>query len=176
MLDAIIQRQSVRSFDSSRPVAQEMVRQILEAGFAAPSANNSRPWEVVVVTDDKLRDQLSETHSWSYFVKEAPVAIAVCGDPRKSPDHWLEDCSAMVENMLVAAQALGLGACWVAACGDPDKKREAHVRKTLGIPDEVHPVALIPIGYPTEQFKRRSPRLLAQSLHYERFGEGTPPK
>jgi nitroreductase len=176
MLDAIIQRQSVRSFDGSRPVAQETVVQLLEAGFAAPSANNSRPWEVLVVTDAALRDQLAETHNWSYFVKDAPVVFVVCGDPRKSPEHWVEDCSAMVENLLIAAQALGLGACWVAACGDPERKRQAHVRTALGIPDEIYPVALIPVGYPREQLKRRTPRVLTQALHYERFGEATPPR
>jgi len=176
MFDAIIQRQSVRSFDSSRSVPHETVLQLLEAGFAAPSANNSRPWEVVVVTDAGLREALSETHTWSYFAKDAPVVIAVCGDPRKSPEHWVEDCSAMVENFLIAAQALGLGACWVAACGDPEKKRQAHVRTTLGIPDEIYPVALIPVGYPKEQFKRRTPRVMTQALHYDRFGEATPPR
>lgn len=176
MLDAIIQRQSVRSYDGGRPVPAETVRELLEAGFAAPSANNSRPWEVVVVTDEGLRDRLSQTHSWSYFVKEAPVVFAVCGDPRKSPDHWLEDCSALIENLLIAAQALGLGACWVAACGGEGNEREVHVRSALGIPDEIRPVALIPVGYPAEALKRRSPRLLTQALHYERWGEAAPPK
>ena len=166
--EAIIQRQSVRAY-ADQPVPPELIQQLLAAAFAAPSANNSRPWEIIVVTDQVLREQLSQTHTWSGFIKHAPLVLVMCGNPRKSPGHWLEDVCAAIENVLLAAPALGLASCWVAARGDAENEREDHVRAALGIPSDINVVALLPIGYPASPLKPRSLRLIKEAIHRERW-------
>lgn len=100
-----MERKSVRSYDS-RTVEEEKIDAILRAGMAAPSGKNVQPWELVVVSDRARLEAMAEALPYAKMLKDAPVAIVVAADTRKSP-YWYVDCSAVTENILLAAEALG---------------------------------------------------------------------
>ena len=169
-LGLIHSRRSIRSFTAEQ-VSSAQVQSLLEAAMAAPSARDRRPWEFVVVTDGGIREQLAQTHQFSGVARKAPLVIVVCGHPQVAP-HWVQDCSAATENILLAAVGLGLGAVWVGI--HPAIERETYVRQVLGIPAAVRPLCLIPIGHPAEEKQPRT-RFEAAHVHYERFGQQDPP-
>jgi nitroreductase len=147
VLQAILARRSIRRFRPD-PLPREMVEKLLDAAMAAPSGNNVRPWHFVVVQDAGRRRQLSQVHRWAYMVAEAPLAIAVCADA-SSTEFWLDDCSAATENILIAAQALGLGGVWIGI--HQSAQYQEQVRQALGIPSRYTVHCLLAIGYPAEQ-------------------------
>ena len=170
MLGLIYSRRSIRSF-TSEAVSAEQIQSLLEAAMAAPSARDRRPWEFVVVTDEAVREQLAQTHQFSSVARRAPLVIVVCGHPEVAP-HWVQDCSAATENILLAAVGLGLGAVWVGI--HPALEREKHVREALNLPFGVRPLCLVPVGHPAEEKPPRT-RFEAAHVHYERFGQLDPP-
>ncbi len=161
----ILQRRSIREYTST-PVSDEQVEALLQAAMAAPSANDVRPWAFVVVRDPERRRALGETHQWSVMCAQAPVVFVVLGSPDKS-DHWVEDCSAATENLLLTAAALGLGSVWVAVY--PRTPREDHLRRVLNIPANLRVLCLVPVGEP-EAPKAPRTRYEASKVHYEMFG------
>lgn len=164
----ILKRRSIRAYTEA-PVSEGQVKAMLQAAMAAPSASDKRPWAFVVVRDPARRKTLAGTHRWSYMCASAPVVVAVVGDPATS-DHWVEDCSAATENLLLAASELGLGAVWVAVY--PREQREASVRQELGIPDSLRVLCLVPVGHPSETKDART-RYEESKVHHETFGERT---
>jgi len=141
-LNAILSRRSIRKY-TAQPVSEEMVRELLEAAMAAPSAGNEQPWHFVVMDDREILDAIPRFHPYSRMLEEAPMAILVCGDLelQKYEGYWVQDCSAATENLLIAAQAKGLGAVWLGVY--PIEERVAGFRNLLGVPDHVIPFALI---------------------------------
>ena len=147
LIQTIFARRSIRRY-AADPVDEEDVKTLLEAAMAAPSAGNSRPWYLVVVTHRQTLDALAEVHTYGKMLFEAPLCIAVCGDPSRS-GHWVQDCSAATENLLLAAVALGLGAVWLGV--HPEADRAAAIREVLRIPENIIPLNLISIGHPAEE-------------------------
>jgi nitroreductase len=147
-LQAIFARRSIRQY-TDEPITADEIQSILEAGMAAPSASNNRPWHMVTVTDRKRLAALAEAHPNGKMTAHAAAAIAVCGDPALSPRYWVQDCAAATENILIAATALGLGSVWLGC--HPNDDRERAIRDVLGIPDEMGVLSLISIGRPAEQ-------------------------
>ena len=148
VLTVIHRRKSVRKY-LDKPITREQLITLMKAGMAAPSAAEKRPWAFVAVTDRALLDSLSHSSPSSKMVKDAGAAIIVCGDTRKALNSnvWTQDCSAATENILMAAEGIGLGAVW---CGIyPEYFKYNHIRRLLGIPMEVIPLSLISIGWPT---------------------------
>lgn len=143
-------RRSIRRY-VDRPVGDEHIETLLRAAMAAPSAGNQQSWRFVVVTDRATLDALAEASPYTGMLREAPLAIAVCGDTtsEKYPeDYWVEDTSAAMENLLLAAHATGLGACWLGF--HPRVDRKAHARALLGLPDGVEVMGVASIGHPAE--------------------------
>ncbi|MCC8088796.1 MAG: nitroreductase family protein [Rikenellaceae bacterium] len=140
----IMERKSVRSY-AERPVEQEKIELMVKAGMAAPSGMDRRPWEIIVVSDREAMDSLSAKLPYAQMLKNAPVAIIVCGDESKS-DIWYLDCSAVTQNILLAAEALGLGAVWTGAY--PGEDRVHAISEALSLPENIIPLAVVPIGYP----------------------------
>jgi nitroreductase len=151
-LNMIFARRSIRVY-TGEPVSEEDIQSLLEAGMAAPSASNQRPWHFVVVTDKETLRELARAHPFGKMMAHAEVAIAVCGDPAIS-DLWVQDCSAATENILVAAAGLGLGAVWLGSHGRPE--REQAIRGVLGIPEHIGVLSLLSIGHPGEHKKART--------------------
>lgn len=151
-LAAIFSRRSIRVY-TDEPVSEADLRSLLEAGMAAPSGSNRKPWHFVAVTDRETLLALAEAHPYGKMVARAGAAIAVCGDPGAST-WWVQDCSAATENILVAAAALGLGAVWIGCHGHAE--REQAIRGVLGIPDSIGVLSLLSIGHPAEEKEART--------------------
>ncbi|MBM7865730.1 nitroreductase family protein [Heliomicrobium gestii] len=166
-MEAIFSRRSVRKY-TDQPVSEETVKELLAAAMNAPSAGNEQPWHFIVIGDRATLDQIPAFHPYAGMVKQAPVAILVCGDEtlEKYKGFWVQDCSAAVENLLIAAESLDLGAVWVGVY--PEAERVAHFRTLLAIPDHVIPLALIPVGYPAEK-PAPANRFDPSRIHYNRW-------
>ena len=179
-LDVIMSRTSIRSFTGD-PVSKEQLETILKAGMAAPTAMNGQPWRFVVVTDkEKIAEVFASGFRGEMFTKAGAV-IVVCGQttsmgrPFGQPDapeqempnlFWYEDCSAAAENILLAVKALGLGAVWTA--GYPAEERIAPISAALGIPDNVKPLCIIPVGVPAEDPAPKD-KWKPENIHWEQW-------
>jgi nitroreductase len=151
-LATIFSRRSIRRY-TDEPVSEASLQSLLEAGMAAPSASNRKPWHFVAVTDRETLCALAEAHPYGKMLVNAGAAIAVCGDPKIS-DWWVQDCSAATENILIAAVALDLGAVWLGSHGNPERERA--IRSVLGVPDSIGVLSLLSIGHPAEEKEART--------------------
>ena len=153
VLSAIHARTSIRSY-TSEAIPAEKIDKIIKAAMAAPSSRNVQPWYFYVVTDRDMLDRLAEGLPSAKMLGQAPLAIVVAGDtlagdPNDEQIHnWVMDCSAASQNLLLAVQALGLGAVWTGVY--PDQERIETVRNFLEIPGHIIPLNVIPVGYPNE--------------------------
>jgi nitroreductase len=166
-LEAIRTRRSVRKY-LDKPVGGELIQKLLAAAMQAPSARNQQPWQFVVIEDRATLAKIPEFMPNAAMVAAAPLAILVCGDMRleKSEGYWVVDCSAATENMLLAAHALGLGACW---CGVyPRQDRMEGLRKLLGLPPNIIAHSLVVLGQPAEQVKPED-RYRAERVRHNRW-------
>lgn len=150
VIENIMTRASVRKY-LDKPVETEKINTMLRAAMAAPSAVNKQPWHFVVVTERALLDALGEANPHAGMIKQAPLAIVVCGDMSKAlegtaKDYWVQDCSAATENLLLAAHGLGLGAVWTGTY--PLQERCEAVQKALDLPSDLVPLNTLVIGYP----------------------------
>ena len=149
-MNAILRRRSSRKY-TNEPISEEQIHHLLEAAMSAPSARNQRPWEFLVITEPGKLEQAGEVSPYAHMAKTAPLAILVCGDLRHEPQQdgfWAQDCAAAVENLLIEAVELGLGAVWLGIY--PIQERVAYLQGVFGLPEPVVPFALIPVGYPAE--------------------------
>ncbi|MDR1683720.1 MAG: nitroreductase family protein [Candidatus Symbiothrix sp.] len=149
-LSVIYNRKSVRSY-TSQAVSKKDVQTLLKAGFSAPSAKDIRPWELIVLDDRAVLDKFAEEglRGSRIILHEAPLAIVICGDTVKST-RWSLDCSAVTENILLAAEASDLGAVWLAVF--PWRDRIERVMKTLDLPPNILPLAVVAVGHPKGEF------------------------
>lgn len=150
-LEVIHQRKSVRHF-TDQPVSKEQIETLLRAGMAAPTAANRQPWVFYVVTKRETLDALGEQLPYAKMLFQVEKAIVVCGDMEKAGNlkdkgYWVQDCAAASENILLAAESIGLGAVWTASY--PYDDRTEAVKKELNLPENHVPLNVIPIGYPT---------------------------
>ncbi|MBN2388845.1 MAG: nitroreductase family protein [Anaerolineales bacterium] len=169
ILATIFRRRSIRHY-RDQPVEAEKLDLLLQAGMAAPSAMNCKPWEFVVVTDPERLAQFRKRLIFGN--RNAPVAIVVCGNPRLSPNpaarlFWVQDCSAAAENILIAAVSLGLGTVWVGV--HPVGEFVRIVRQVTGLPRHVTPLGLIYVGYPDEEKPART-QYDAKRVHRDTYG------
>ncbi len=166
VLENIFARKSVRSY-LNKGVEQEKIDMLLRAGMAAPSARDLRPWEFVVVTDRALLDGMAGELPYAKMLTQVRYAMVVCGDTQKSP-MWYLDCSAATQNILLAAEAMGLGAVWTAAY--PYEDRMEVVSRYLGLPEHIAPLCVIPFGYPTAAEAAKD-KYDPSRIHTDTFGE-----
>ena len=150
----ILGRRSVRAFEV-KVVESEKVDTILQCGFAAPSSKNIQPCHIMVIDDKALLNKIGSATEHARMVGRAPLAIAVCVDVahyeqtyKLTDGTWMEDCSCVMENMLLAARALGLEGCWLQILNRPD--RYDTITPLLNLPDGVKLFALAVLGYGTE--------------------------
>ena len=163
-MEAILTRRSIRQY-TDQSVADEVVTDLLKAAMAAPSAGNQQAWQFVVINEREVLDEIPTIHPYSRMVKQAPLAILVCGDValETNKGYWVQDCSAATQNLLLAAHANGLGAVWLGVY--PREQRVVDFRKLLGLPGHVVPLALVSIGYPAEE-KSPANRFDPAKVHY----------
>ena len=158
-LEAMRRRRSVRAY-TGEPIPRADLEMIVDAGRLAPSGYNTQPWDFVVITERDLIEQLKVASLW---MEKAGAIIAVVMDP--SSPWWREDGSAAIENMLIAATALGYGSCWLQGYTTP---REEEFKALLDIPGEKRLLTLVPIGVPV-QWPTVGKKSLADVIHWERY-------
>jgi nitroreductase len=169
-LTAIYERKSVRNFTGDIVESNELDT-LLKAAMCAPSAVNKQPWAFIKITDQALMRQLADSLPYAKMLYESGAAIVVCGDLKKAlkgveQEFWVQDCSAASQNILIAAEAMGLGAVWTALY--PVKERISFVRKTLNIPETVVPLNIICIGQPKESENPKN-KFNADNIHSQRW-------
>ncbi len=167
VLEAIKTRRSIRKYEK-RPVPEELLEKILEAGRWAPSANNSQPWNFIVLKDEGTRKEVARVATYGKFLAEAPLGIAVVVDPQAST-HPVEDGAIATQSMLLAAHALGLGTCWIGSYGSVHEEK---VKKILGIPGNRRLLSLISVGFPAESQKSTREEL-REIVFIDRYGKVT---
>ena len=164
-LSVIHNRKSVRNFIVEKQISKEDIDIIIKAGMAAPSGRDARPWEIIVVDDRKVLDAMAEKLPYAKMLSQAPLAMVVCGDTTKS-SYWYVDCSAVTENILLAVEALELGAVWTAAY--PYNDRMNVVVENLNLPENILPLAVIPMGYPQGEQKTKN-KYEPTKIHYNKW-------
>ncbi|MBO7118520.1 MAG: nitroreductase family protein [Bacteroidales bacterium] len=167
VLNNIFSRKSVRSY-TDQPVPDEMVETLLRAAMSAPSGMNVQPWHFVVVNTREMLDRLAKEIP-NRMLETAPLAIVVCGETMlgegRPNNNWKMDASAATENLLLAAEAMGLGAVWTAA--DYDARADA-VIEVLGIPSNVRPLCVVPIGFPAGNDQPKD-KWKPERIHYNKW-------
>lgn len=166
--EVIQQRYSARAY-RPEPVEEEKLLQVLAAARLAPTAANRQPFRVIVIHTVGRTAELARIYSRSWFTA-APLALAVCAIPA---DAWTRkqdakcyadvDAAIVMDHLTLAAAALGLGTCWIAAF-DP-----AAAREVLGLPAGVEPIAFTPLGYAADAPRPKTRQALEQLVKYERW-------
>ncbi|MFI3318674.1 MAG: nitroreductase family protein [Rikenellaceae bacterium] len=167
--ESIMSRSSVRAY-TDQPIEQEKIEKMLKAGMAAPTAGNRQPWELVVVTDRQVLDGFPPIVKGAHMAARAQLAIVVCGSPTRAllPDFWVQDCSAVTENILLAAHGMGLGAVWCGAYPNDANDRVGKIRKLLSMPEDLTALSIIVIGYPLGEPKIKD-KWDTKKVHYNKF-------
>ena len=165
----IMTRTSIRKY-TDQPVSKTDIETLLRAGMAAPTAVNRQPWHFVAVTDKAKLKELSGGRGG--MLEQCALAIVVCGNMEKTmqgkgQEFWIQDCSAATENILLAANALGLGAVWTG--GYPMEERVASISKALKLPETIIPLCTIVIGHPAESPTPKD-KWKPENISYNEFG------
>jgi nitroreductase len=169
-IDLLRSRRSIRQFQN-KPIEKEKIDLLVESMLRSPSSRSLNPWEFVVVSNPQILGDLAKAkpHGAS-FIKNAPLAIVVCGDPGRC-DVWVEDCSIAALIIHLAAADLGLGSCWVQIRlreHDAQTTSEEYVKKLLGLEKNMVVEAVIAIGYGKEDITGHSiSSLLYEKVSYE---------
>ena len=158
-IEAIRRRRSIRNF-TGEPVPRAHIETIVDAGRLAATGYNHQPWDFIVITQKEMIDQLKSAAAW---IEKAGFVIALVLDP--TTQYWIEDGAAAVENILIAATALGYGACWLE--GDSQPNEEAF-KTLLKVPKEKRLLTLIPVGVPVDMPEVEK-KPLKEVLHWETF-------
>jgi nitroreductase len=163
LFEAIYTRRSIRSY-STEKIGKEKVDKIIRAGMYAPSAVNKQPWHFIVFDDIASRRAIMEVHKSASMLAEAQKVILICFDENLQHDdgYGVIDCSVATQNMLLAAHALGLGACWVGIY--PRKNRMDAVHHIFNLPGQIIPFSIISLGYPDEK-KETPDRFKQDRIH-----------
>jgi nitroreductase len=153
MIELLRNRRSIRKFTSEK-ITPEAIETIIEAALRAPSSRGRNPWEFILVDDPQILDKLSTSKQHgSEFLKNAPLAIAVCADSTKS-DLWVEDCSIAAIVIQLTAVSLGLGSCWAQIRErqhDSVITAEGYIQELLGLPEQIKVECVLGIGHPAEE-------------------------
>jgi nitroreductase len=168
-ISTIHNRKTVRDF-TKQAVPQELLNVLIKAAMAAPTAVNSQPWEFIVVTEKSKLEKLAHSLQFSRMLDSATAAIIVCTDPNKSKDkdvnYAIIDATLASENILLAAESLGLGGAWVAVF--PKDSVIEYIRNEFDIPDNIIPLNIIPLGFPVGNEKPKN-KYNPGVVHFEKW-------
>lgn len=167
-LEAIFKRRSIRNY-LDRPVERDKIMTLLKAATSAPTAANCQPWEFIVIDVPEKLNELKDTLVFAKY--NAPVAIVVCGNMDlafKGPgkEMWVQDCSAALQNILIASTSLGLGSVWIGVY--PIESNIKPVKKVLNMPEHVEPLGIVLLGYPAEEKEARH-RLDEKRVYWQSY-------
>lgn len=168
ILETIKKRRSIRNY-TDQPVERDTLIKLLEAATAAPTAANCQPWEFVVIDEPERLTKIREKFMFARY--NAPAAIVVCGNMDlafKGPgkDMWVQDCSAAIENMLIAATGMGLGTVWIGVY--PIESNVKPLKALLNMPEHVTPLGIVYVGHPAEEKEART-RLNEKRVYWQTY-------
>ncbi len=173
LLDFLSSRASVTRY-TDEDLDREQIGTILEAGRWAPSAGNMQCWEFIVVEDKKIKEKLSMYSYNQSHIRKAPICIVVLGDEEKATRRFkergknlymIQETAAAMQNMLLMAQSLDLGAAWVGAFKEED------VKDLLEIPENLRPLSMITVGYPRERPHASEKKRMVESTFVDTYGQ-----
>ncbi len=153
VFEAIKKRRSIRKFDSSKKITDKQINKLLEAARWAPSAGNLQSWYFVIIKDQGTKEDIARAALNQDFIAEAPIVIITCADLKRSASRYgqrgislyaIQDATIALQNIWLTATEMGLGGVWIGAFDEKD------VAKVLSLPNHLRPIAIMPIGYPTE--------------------------
>lgn len=153
VFEAIKKRRSIRRFNASKQVSDEQIEKLLEAARWAPSAGNLQSWFFIIIQDQKIKKALAEAAWGQDFIAQAPVVIVSCADLERSASRYgtrgkelyaIQDAAIASQNIWLEATEMGLSSVWVGAFDEDE------VSRILNLPNHLHPIAILPIGYPAE--------------------------
>ena len=162
LVDTVLSRRSIRRYEQ-KEIPRDVLDKILEAGRQAPSAANRQPWHFIVLTDSEIKKELSKG-VFGRFIKDAPVTVVGCAHRELIAGKWsIISTTIALQNMVVAAWAMGVGSCWI---GDFTQEK---VKKLLGIPERWDVVALVSFGYPAETPQPRKKKPIEEIVSFNSF-------
>lgn len=164
-MDAVMSRKSIRKF-TGKEVTQAQLEQLLRAAMQAPSAHNQQPWEFIVVQKREMLVRLSQVHRYSGPMENAAAGVIVLRRQGEFTPHWPQDLSAAVENLLIEAEAMGLGAVWMGIY--PDRERMELLKGIFSLPEGTEVFAMVALGWPAEE-KTAVPRFDPKRVHWEAY-------
>ena len=166
-LELASKRSSIRGYTAG-DIDDSALKQILEAGRVAPSAANQQPCHFIVVRDPQQKQALKDAYAKEWFWN-APAIIVVCIEPHKAwtrmdgKNYATVDGAIAMDHMTLCATDLGLGSCWVGAFDS------AKVKKILGLPEGIEPLAMTPLGKPAAEPRPKKRKTMDEMLHHERW-------
>lgn len=177
-IECIKTRRSIRKY-ANKEVPDKIMRELIDcamhAPFGGPPIKSPQLWEFIIVKDIAIKERLALDYEDRQYIRQAPIIVAVCADKSKDPDYkdWEITASLAAENILLAARALGLGACFVTAFTHHEmhKGDRRALNNALNLPEHIELIALIPIGYPdiSEEIPQKELREIDDALHFERW-------
>lgn len=149
-MKAIMERRSIRKY-TDQNIPWNDIETLLKAAMSAPSSGNQQPWHFIVIDDRATMVEIAEIDPYAQMLRKAPCAIAVCGDLHLEvhKGFWVQDCSAATENILIAAQDMGLGSCWIGI--HSRSARVIEIQRVLKCPANIVPFSIVSLGYPGEE-------------------------
>ena len=168
-IENIMTRSSVRNYTSQK-VEDDKIETMLRTAMAAPTAGKKQPWEFLVVQDRAVLDSFPSIIKGTHMAAKAQLAIVVLGSPEKAllPDYWVQDASAATQNILLAANGLGLGAVWCGAYPENGTRRVEAMTKLLNLPEGTFALNVIVIGYPEGEIVVKD-KWDAAKVHYNKY-------
>lgn len=173
MLDILVKRCSIRHYTGAR-IAEDTLKQILNAGLLSPSSRGKQPWELIVVRDKDVLTHLSKSRAGGHasMLQGADCAVVVIANTENA-DAWIEDCSIAMSNMHLTADSLGVGSCWIQGrmrFADENTTTEAYVRQALHFPEEYRLEAMLSLGMPAACPKPHDmEKLPLEKIHWEKY-------
>jgi nitroreductase len=169
-LNFIFNRRSIRKY-TEESISKELINDIMEAAMAAPSAVNKKPYEFIIITEKSTLKKVSEFLPHGKFLPDSPLGIIVCGDINSAHmediSYMLQDCSAVIENLLLAVDALDLGACWLGV--HPNEDRIEGIKDIFKLPNNIIPVAAVSIGYPASEKPKARTQYDPNKIHINKW-------
>ena len=165
--DALLTRRSIRKYKDQQ-VEKDKLDIILKSAMYAPSAMNLQAWHFIVIDDSHILNETIKSIPHAELLKQTPAAILVCGDSaiEKNESWMIQNCSAAIENILLAAHGLGIGSCWIAIHGIAEVVE--NVSKQFKLQENVVPISLVTLGY-TDETVTAEERFNKEKVHYNKW-------
>lgn len=166
-IEAIMTRRSIRKY-KKKPISLKKIEKLIEIGMSAPSAGNEQPWHYIVIRNSEILTEITNFHPHANMLKQAECAIIVCFDKNleKHKNMAIQDCSASTQNILIAANAFGIGSVWLGVF--PRSERIEGIKNLIKLPNNIIPFSIISLGYSNENYKLEK-RYDTKRIHYEKW-------